>query len=155
MFREMRRKEKQLPMEETIKMLEKMSHGTLALAGDDGYPYSLPISYAYKDNKIYFHGAMQGHKIDSIIKEPKVSFSVIEQDTVLPEKFDTVYRSAVIFGKARILKDKNEKRAGLMALIEKYSSAYIESGEKYIDKAIDAVNVIEIVIDHMTGKEGK
>ncbi|WP_324824569.1 pyridoxamine 5'-phosphate oxidase family protein [Sinanaerobacter sp. ZZT-01] len=155
MFREMRRKEKQLATEETIQMLERTLYGTLALLGDGGYPYSLPISFAYKDNKIYFHGAMQGHKIDAIKKEPKVSLSVVEKNEVLPEKFDTLYRSAIVFGKARVLSEPQEKREGLLALIEKYSSEYMQSGQAYIEKALAAVSVMEIEIEHMTGKEGK
>lgn len=155
MFRKMRRIEKQLSTEESIEMLKKSPHGTLALMGDDDYPYSLPISFAYKDNKIYFHGAKQGHKIDAIEKQPKVSFSVIEQDDIIPESFDTMYRSVIAFGKARILTDKDEKRAALRTILEKYSSEFMESGEKHIDAAWEAVSAVEIEIEHMTGKEGR
>ncbi len=155
MFREMRRKEKQLTPEETVQMLEKTTYGTLALLGDDGYPYSLPISFVYRDNKIFFHGAMQGHKVDAIRREPKVSLSIVERNEVLPEKFDTLYRSAIVFGKARVLEDPQEKKDALMTVIGKYSSEYMQSGQAYIERALNGVCVMEIEIEHMTGKEGK
>ena len=82
MFRQMRLKEEnQLPQEHAVKILENNTHGVLALDGDDGYPYAVPVSYAYEDGKIYFHGAAEGgHKLDSIARNSKVSFCVVEKD---------------------------------------------------------------------------
>lgn len=109
MFREMRRKRQLLPTEESVAILERMTNGTLALHGDDGYPYAVPVSYVYADGKIYFHSAMQGHKVDAILRNDKVSFCVVEQDEVKPAEFTTYFRSVIVFGKARILTDENEK----------------------------------------------
>ncbi len=55
MFREMRRNSQQLPQEEVLKILEEGSFGVLALLGDQGYPYGVPVSFVYQDEKIYFH----------------------------------------------------------------------------------------------------
>lgn len=109
MFREMRRKRQLLPTEESVSILEKMTSGTLALHGDDGYPYAVPVSYVYADGKIYFHTAVKGHKVDAIQTNGKVSFCVVEQDDVKPAEFTTYFRSVIAFGKARILEDGNEK----------------------------------------------
>ena len=57
MFREMRRKNQLLSLEETISILEQETSGTLAVLGDDGYPYAVPLSYVYEASKIYFHCA--------------------------------------------------------------------------------------------------
>ncbi len=81
-FREMRRKRQQLAEEESIAILEKATAGTLALLGDNDYPYAVPISYVYHDGKLYFHSALAGHKVDAIRKCDKASFCVIEQDDV-------------------------------------------------------------------------
>ena len=67
-FREMRRKRQQLAEEESIAILEKATAGTLALLGDNDYPYAVPISYVYHDGKLYFHSALAGHKVDAIRK---------------------------------------------------------------------------------------
>ena len=108
MFREMRRKKQQLTPSEAEKIIKSHCTCTLALAGDDGYPYSLPISYAYIDGKIYFHCAKVGHKIDAIKSNERVSLSIIESDEIIEEKFTNKYKSVIVFGKARIIEDKNE-----------------------------------------------
>ena len=92
-FREMRRKRQQLSDAESIDILKKSTSGTLALLGDDDYPYAVPISYVYQEGKLYFHSALAGHKVDAIRKCDKASFCVIEQDAVQPEKYTTFFRS--------------------------------------------------------------
>lgn len=153
MFREMRRKRQQLTPEECVAILEKMTAGTLALAGADGYPYAVPISYVYADNKIYFHSATKGHKIDAISQNSKVSLCVVEQDCVVPEEYTTYFRSVIIFGKTRILTDDTEKRTGIEKLGEKYSPGDPAGLKAEIEKGFNHLLVIEIEIEHMTGKE--
>ena len=65
-FREMRRKRQQLSEVESIGILQKATAGTLALLGDNDYPYAVPISYVYHERKLYFHSALAGHKVDAI-----------------------------------------------------------------------------------------
>lgn len=71
MFREMRRKRQLLSDEESEAILRKMPHGVLALHGDGGYPYAVPVSYVYADGKIYFHSALEGHKVDAIRQDAR------------------------------------------------------------------------------------
>ena len=98
MFREMRRKRQQLSTEECIAILEKMTSGVLALNEEGGYPYAVPLSYVYSDNKIYFHSAIKGHKIELLEKNENVSFCVIFQDHIVPEEFTTYFQSVIVFG---------------------------------------------------------
>ena len=86
-FREMRRKRQQLSEEESIGILQNATAGTLALLGDNDYPYAVPISYVYHERKLYFHSALAGHKVDAIRKCDKASFCVIDKDDVQPEKY--------------------------------------------------------------------
>ncbi|MEG0829751.1 MAG: pyridoxamine 5'-phosphate oxidase family protein [Anaerovoracaceae bacterium] len=154
MFRKMRDVGEPLTREESIKMLETQKHGTLAVNGDNGYPYSVPISFVYIDGKIIFHGANTGHKLDSIKKDEKVSFSLIEQDNIIPEDFNTLFRSVIVFGKIKVLKSDEERKSGLMAIIKKYSADFMEDGEKYAEESWDQVAVMELEIEHLTGKKG-
>ena len=110
MFREMRRKRQQMSQAETIEILEKGSSGVLSVYGDDDYPYGVPISYVYDDGKIYLHCAKTGHKIDGIIKNPKVSFCVTAQDLVVPEEYTSYFKSVIAFGHGRILEKDTEIR---------------------------------------------
>ena len=109
MFREMRRKNQLLTDEECIEILNSSTSGTLALLGDNDYPYSVPISYVYNDGKLYFHSALTGHKIDAINMHSKASFCVIAQDKVVPEKYTTYFRSVIAFGKICVIDNDAEK----------------------------------------------
>ncbi|MDF2838356.1 MAG: Pyridoxamine 5-phosphate oxidase [Evtepia sp.] len=152
MFRKMRRFKQELSKEETIRVFENHSSGVLAVSGDDGYPYAVPLSYVFHDGNLYFHGARQGHMMDSIQKESKVSFCVIGQDQVVPKEFTTYYVSAIAFGKAKIVEDETKKRAVLESIGEKYSPGDIEGRNHEMKKTGALVCVVELEIEHMTGK---
>ena len=152
MFREMRRKKQLLSVIETIKILEKCTNGVLSCLGDDEYPYGVPLNYVYENEKIYFHSAKAGHKIDAILKNPKVSFSIVEKDTIISEKYTSYFRSVIVFGKTRIVND-DERTKAFKALVEKYSGDQPEvKKEKEIMECAHAY-VIAIDIEKITGKE--
>lgn len=152
MFPEMRRKKQQLSREETEKIFRRGSHGVLALLGNEGWPYALPISYVYNEGKLYFHCAAAGHKLEAIARDPRASFCVVDADEVIPELFTTAYRSAIAFGRIRVLEKGPELVRALEALCGKYSPD-IEPEEE-IEKFIGSVRVLEMSIEHMSGKEG-
>lgn len=152
MFRNIRKKQQELSEAETIEILNTCTSGVLAVSGDEDYPYAVPLSYAYKDGKLYFHSAKTGHKLDSILRNEKVSFCAIQMDQVMPETFTTHYRSAIVFGKARILTDDSEKKHALECLVEKYSPDFKPQGQKEIVREWNNVSVFEVNIEHMTGK---
>jgi hypothetical protein len=154
MFRNMRRSSQQLSEQETIEILKDGSNGILSVIGDDGYPYGVPISYAYHDGKIYFHCAKSGHKLDAIKKNNKVSFTVVGQDQVLPKKLTTCYQSVIVFGIVKILDDPEEKLESHMILSNKYSGKYPEHIQKEIEKDLDNMLMVKIDIQYMTGKAG-
>lgn len=154
MFREMRRKKQELTQEECIAVLNRGTSGVLAVIGDEGYPYTVPISYAYDNGKILFHSAKSGHKIDAISKDRKVSFCVIDQDQIVLEKYTSYFRSVVAFGKMRIMEDDAEKRQA----IEKLAIRYVpddtqESRNRAIEQDWKPLCMLEMTIEHMTGKE--
>ncbi len=151
MFREMRRKNQLLSLEETISILEQETSGTLAVLGDDGYPYAVPLSYVYEDSKIYFHCAKTGHKMEAIINNDKVSFCIIAQDQIIPEEYTTYYRSVIVFGKAHLLENE-EKRHAVELLAKKYSPEDEAGRAKEIEESFNRVAMVEITIEHMTGK---
>ncbi len=154
MFKEMRRKNREISKEEIIKILEQGEYGTVATVDENGYPYSLPLSYVYYKDCIYFHCAREGKKLSNIDKNNKVSFSVVGNTELMPSKFSTKYESVIVFGKAH--KSQNEeKELALLKLIEKYSPNFLEEGKAYIEKAKDITTVIKIDIEHLTGKSNK
>ena len=156
MFREMRRSKQALTEQECLEVLHRGTSGVLAVAGDDGYPYAVPLSYAYQDGSIYFHGAITGHKVDAIDNCSKVSFCVIDRDEVVPEKLTTVYRSVIVFGRARVLDDERKIAQAARILGEKYLVKHIgrDAVEQEITREMPRLAVIRLDIEHMTGKEG-
>ena len=153
MFRGMRRFKQQLPEEIAIEILQNADSGVLAVLDEEGYPYTVPMSYIYADGKIYFHSAPTGHKIDAIKNYDKASFCIVSDDVVVPEKFSTMYRSIVAFGKLRFIEDKEDMRRITSDLAMKYSADYKEMIPKRIDEAIHRMAIIEMEIEHLTGKE--
>ncbi|MGC4019303.1 MAG: pyridoxamine 5'-phosphate oxidase family protein [Muricomes sp.] len=153
MFREMRRTDRQLTEEETLQILRDNQYGVLSTAGVDGYPYGVPLSYAYMDGKIYFHGTnADGLKRENIEHSSKACFTVIGNTEVLPSKFSTNYESAIAFGQIKVSEDTQEV---LRKLIQKYSPEFLESGEKYIASSMQKVTVYEFEIEYITGKGRK
>lgn len=154
MFRDVRRNKKQVLSEERAReILSNATSGVLSVMGDDDYPYGVPLSYSLKDNTLYFHSAKKGHKIDALKRHDKVSFTVIDKDQIVPEKYTTYYRSVVVFGKARFVEDVAEQRAILTYLAEKYSADFMDGCDDEIDRCIKGVQIIALDIEHISGKE--
>ena len=154
MFRKMRRHTQQLSEEETLQLVERNTAGVLALQGDDDYPYAVPLSYAYEGGHFYFHSAVTGHKIDAIARSPKCTFTIIDTDDVIPEAFTTAFRSVIAFGQVRVVEQEAEKVRGLQALGSKYSADYKNKEEAEISGSLGRVAVLDMQVEHMTGKEG-
>jgi nitroimidazol reductase NimA-like FMN-containing flavoprotein (pyridoxamine 5'-phosphate oxidase superfamily) len=151
-MRAMRRKDKEIGTDEAINLLTKCEYGVLSTVGNDGQPYGVPLNYTYKDNCIYFHCALKGHKIDNIDDNPKVSFCTVGNTEVLPSEFSTNYVSAVAFGVASEVQG-TERYDALVLLLEKFSPGFIEEGKKYIEKLDKVTKVIKIQIQHISGKK--
>ena len=149
----MRRKRQQLSEEESVAILKKATAGTLALLGDNDYPYAVPLSYVYHEGRIYFHSALAGHKVDAIRKCDKASFCVIEQDDVQPEKYTTFFRSVIAFGRIHIIEDEHEKLETARMLGNRYNPNHDEALQKEIEGGLSRMLMIRFDIEHLTGKE--
>lgn len=155
MFREMRRIRQKMPLEECREVLVRGSSGVLALHGEDGYPYAVPLSYVYAENSLWFHCAQSGHKLDALRKDGKASFCVIDKDEVIPEKYTTAYRSVIVFGTVRIVEDATQERAALEALALKYAPNVTEEKRLHMMEKERDLFLLEFHIEHMSGKEGR
>ena len=152
-FRPMRRNRQQLSREECERILDRCTSGVLALTGDGGYPYAVPLSYVYAAGAIIFHSAVQGHKVDAIKRDSRCSFCVIEQDEIKPAEFTTYFRSVIAFGRIHTLEDAAEKVQALRLLGRRYSPNDEPGLQHEIDKSLDHVLLLRLDIDHLSGKE--
>lgn len=151
-FRKMRRSRQQLSRAECEEILRRATSGVLAVSGDGGYPYAVPLSYVYEGGKLWFHCALSGHKLDAIRRDSRVSFCVVDQDQVVPAAYTTYFRSVILFGRARILEDHKEKLAALEKLAERYAPGDLEGRMIEIEKSFSRTCMVEITVEHMTGK---
>lgn len=155
MFREMRRKGQQLSQTEAEAALRRGTSGVLSLVGDEGYPYGVPLSYVYENGKLYFHCASEGHKLDAVRREEKCSFCVIDQDRVAPKEYTTYFRSVIAFGRVRILQQDSEKRSAAEKLAVRYCPGDDAGRERELQAFWDKLCILEMTVEHLTGKEAK
>ena len=152
----MRRSERQLTDEETLRLFHEVEYGVLSLIDENNVPYGVPMSFALCDHVIYFHcSAAGGKRISGIRHDPNACFTVIKHTKLLPQQFATLYMSGIAYGTIEIVSDETEKRKGIEAILHKYSSDYIEKGMKYIDAALDKIYVLRFEIEKITGKGRK
>ena len=160
MFRPMRRTRQELSPEECSRILERGNSGVLAVCEEGDYPYAVPLSYAYLPStgqlgSVVFHCSQQGHKIEALRSNPRVSFCVIDRDEPIPAEFATHYISVIAFGTIRFVESANEKRELLTALGAKYSPGLDSEAQEEIDRFIKATCVLELQIEHLSGKQAK
>ncbi|HIX77679.1 MAG TPA: pyridoxamine 5'-phosphate oxidase family protein [Candidatus Fusicatenibacter merdavium] len=154
MFREMRRKKQALSEKDCAAVLNRGTSGVLALLGEEGYPYAVPLSYVYDGEKLYFHSAKSGHKLDAVRSNPKASFCVIDQDQIIPEEYTTYFRSVIAFGTVRIVEEEEEKRSAIEKLALKYAPEdTAENRRNAIDREWAPLCMLEMTVDHLSGKE--
>lgn len=147
----MRRFKQLLSAEEAERILRNGKYCVMAVSGDDGYPYAVPVNYAYDGTSIYIHSAAQGHKIDALRHNPKCSLCIVDKDDVIPEEFTSYFRSVIVFGKATFVESVEDKVAALRLLGGKYSPGINPEAE--ISRFIKTVCTVRIDIDSVTGKE--
>ena len=151
MERPMRRADRAIPDYEAQEILRAGEYGILSTVSVEGQPYGIPVSYVYTGEAIYFHCALEGHKLENLSGNNRVSFCVVGKTQVLPDKFATNYESVIVLGKACEVTG-DEKHTALVDLLKKYSPDFIDKGLRYIDGDGHKAKVYKIVIEAMTGK---
>ena len=152
MFRKMRRTERELPERQAKEILQNGSYGVLALAGDGGYPYAVPLNYVFDGEKIYFHCAAQGHKIDAAARDNKCSFCVVENGGIIENRFTTKYRSVIAFGKIREETDGAQKEHALRLMMHSLAP-HTSADERDAEMTHCAgVCILTMDIEHISGK---
>ena len=156
MFRPMRRSAQALDGGACVEILERGTSGVLAVAGDGGWPYAVPLSYAFDGEKLYFHCAREGHKLDAIRREARASFCVVDRDDVKPAEYTSYFRSVIIFGRVRVLEDEAQMRAAIELLARRYfPEDSAENRRRAIEREWAGLCMLEMDIEHMSGKEAK
>ena len=151
MFREMRRRNQQLSKDACEKILQTAPRGVLAVLGDGGYPYTVPLDFVYEDGRIYFHSAVTGHKLDAIKASDKCSFCVLDEGEQEPGEWWYYFNSVIAFGRIRRVTDETTMLHALRKLGNKYFPT-AEEVEADIARSFSRMAVLELTIEHLCGK---
>ena len=153
MFREMRRSPQALSPEEMTDLLRTETRGVLSVQGDDGYPYGVPVNHYYDEetNRLYFHGANFGHRVDAVRRDPKVSYCVYGSDYREEGDWAKYVKSVIIFGRAVLIDDLEEVRKWSRLLCSKFPCPQ-EYVEYELEKDAARTLVIAVDIEDMNGK---
>ena len=154
MFKPIRIKINEIDHSAAEALLQSNRRGIIAMNGVEGYPYAIPINYFYDcDNKkIYFHGAKAGHKVDALKKDDKVCFTVYGNEKHEEGDWAPYLQSVVIFGRCHLIEDSGITEEKVRELAEKYYPTK-EEIDAEIAADIKAVQLYEITIEHMSGKQ--
>ncbi len=133
-------------------LLRNNKIASLAVIGDDGHPYVVPIHYIYDNGAIYFHSAKYGYKMDAIDRDPRVCLSVMGETEILKEKFTATFESLVVDGIAEYVEDPAERERVLKEMIIRWIGEFNDAATEMIDKTIGRTAVIRVKITSLSGK---
>ena len=151
-FRDIRRSDRALTEEQAREILARAEHGVLATVGADGWPYAVPVNHVLAGDALYIHCALEGHKLENLAHEERVSFCAVASARVLPERLSTLYESAVVFGRAAVVTDPIEKQRGLELLAIRFCGAVTPEAEKVMATSASRTVVVRIRIERIAGK---
>ena len=148
----MRRRDRELSGPETLRLLGEAEWGVLASVDEAGWPYAVPVNHAVVGGDLIIHCATEGHKLNNLAFNPKVSYCVVTQAETLPLELATRYASVIVFGRAEVLTDDAEKREALRALGLRFAAAHPDLVDREIEKDLFRTAVLRIRIERATGK---
>lgn len=146
-----RRQDRQTSTELAKELLENGEYGVLSLCSPEQEGYGIPLNYVFDGDKIYFHCATEGTKLDYLRENRNASFCVVGETRLIPEKFGTLYRSAIANGPVSEVEGP-EKREALLGFVRKYAADFEPEGKVFVDKLINQVTVLKLMIESVTGK---
>ena len=151
----MRRKDKKINDPKIIRDILKTADTVRIAMIDDNEPYIVPLNYGYKDNVLYIHCAKEGRKIDILKKNPRVCFEIEGKSELITGdeacKWTMNFQSLIGYGHVEILKEKDEKIAGLDILMSQFGSY----NNSYTPKHVDAIIILKLTIESITGKQSE
>lgn len=151
----MRRKNREMDAAFALQVVDKCAYATLACVSPDGMPYCMPLSIARSENKVYFHCATDGQRVDYITQNPNVCIACVGDVMPTTDSFSTEYESAILFGKAQLVTEYEEKIEALRIICERYVPTYMHAFDSEINRSIKRTAVYRVDVESITGKRKK
>lgn len=152
-FRKMRRHGQQVSQEECRQVLRTEGRCVLSVLGEGGYPYGIPLDFYFDEvrGKVYFHSAREGHKVDALRSNPKACMTTWNTGFKKPGDWAWYVTSVICFGRVRLVEEEDLALDALFQIGKKYYPS-AEEARELAQKTLSRVQILELTIDHMTGK---
>ena len=149
---EMRRRDRQMPEAFAWEVVDKCEYAFLAMIAEDVTPYGIPITIAREGDRIYFHSALEGRKVDSLRQNDRVCLTCVGDTAVQQEHFTTLFESAVAFGTACEVTEDGEKIEALRLICQRHTPDNMSAFDKAIAASLKRTGIWRITVDSITGK---
>lgn len=151
----MRRADRAQDRDFSLSVIDRCTHGVMALSTGEPAPYCLPLSFVRVGDDLYFHCAREGRKIDLLRRFPQVCVTFVGEDRpafVAPATYTTYFQSAIVTGRASEVTDPAEKTEALRALCQKVTPSHMDSFQAAIEHSLDVTALWRVHMDEITGK---
>ena len=125
--------------EKGLEALDQCEYMVLAMTDGEGKPYCIPLNGVRAGEKIYFHCAKAGEKVDCLRTHPQVCLTAVGHQRVIQAIYETEYQCAVVRGTAGEATDETEMDC-------------LERVEQVIDDSFARVAIWKICIESVSGR---
>lgn len=172
-----RRKDREMNAVFGKEVIDKARYGMVSMIDEENEPYGLPLSIVRDGERLYFHSAKEGKKVDILKKNPKVcivfvgdvnipdNYSKDELDEITKDEskaallissvFTTEYESAMVKGEVKLVEDQEERVKALGLICEKYTPDKVAYFNMAIKAGLKRTNVYRVEIEKLTAKRKK
>lgn len=150
----MRRKDLAMTPETTMTLIDAKEYAVLCLTDPGGRAYGVPLDYVRQGDSLYFHGAKEGRKVDSLRSNTWACAVILGDTVIVPEKFGRKYESAIVEGPVELIDDPEQKRQVMKWVADKRSPGYPEKAQVIIERMLDRVLVYKMKMEKFSGKHG-
>ena len=122
----------------------------------DGQPFVIPSIHARRGDDILLHGAKTSRLIKHAQKGNEICIAVTHVDGLVLARsafhHSMNYRSAVLFGRGRLVEDPAEKMEGLRAVVEQVMPGRWDDARQPNEKELNATSLVAIAIESASAK---
>lgn len=151
----MRRNDRAQGREFSLALIDRCTHGVMAISTGEAVPYCLPLSFVRVGDDLYFHCAQEGRKSDLLRRFPQVCVTFVGDDRpafVAPAMYTTYFQSVIVTGTAVEMTDPAEKVEALRALCQKMTPEFMNAFETAVEKSLDVTAVWKVHMEDISGK---
>jgi nitroimidazol reductase NimA-like FMN-containing flavoprotein (pyridoxamine 5'-phosphate oxidase superfamily) len=122
----------------------------------DGQPYVIPVLYARAGGQIYLHGSPLSRLVGNLAEGVPMCLTVTLLDGLVLARsafhHSMNYRSVVVLGRGRAVRDREEKLEALRVLVERMAPGRSDDARGPSAKELKATEVVAVAIDEASAK---